>query len=404
MNTPRVAVAMALCLGLSHRAVGFRPIMRLFGNMSRKASPISMVSMGDVSTAKRLNWKSYRATAAPVPHVVPPKSPPNDPYGPIADNYRVEDIGNTRLVEIPNLSSNPDVKIFVKCEFENPGKSIKDRIALHIVTEAERSGQLTKGGTVVAASSGNTGAAIALICKARGYNAKVITNTKCSQEKVDALKRYGAEAIVTRSGIPADHPEHYQNLEISMVEENPSYFGVNQYDNLLNPEAYYRTLGPEIYEQTGGKVTHLFAAASTGGTVSGIGRYLKEQNPDVKVVCADPIGSIFHEYWDSGNLIQPTSFEVEGVGKDSIPGAMDFSLIDEMPQYHDRDAFKMCRWLYETTGLLVGGSTGLNVLAAAEMADKIEGPATMVCIAPDAGEKYLSKIFNEGWLKEKSLI
>lgn len=325
----------------------------------------------------------------------------------IVEQYDPANIGNTPLVEVQGLTSNPDVTIMMKCEFMNPGKSIKDRIALHIVNEAERTGKLLPGGTVVAASSGNTGAAIALLCKHRGYTAKVITSAKCSKEKVDALRTYGAETLVAPSGVPADHPDHYQNVELSICKENPSFFGVNQYDNQLNPEAYYLSLGPEIYEGTEGQISHLFAAASTGGTVSGIGRYLKKMNPNIQVVCPDPIGSIFFEYYTTGRLIEPQSFQVEGVGKDSIPQAMNFTLIDQMPQHHDKDAFAMCRYIYESTGMLVGGSTGLNLLAAAEMADSMEVDGekkVFVCIAPDAGEKYLSKIFNEEWLRSKKLL
>lgn len=235
----------------------------------------------------------------------------------------------------------------------------------------------------------------------------MITSAKCSKEKVDALRTYGAETLVAPSGVPADHPDHYQNVELSICKENPSFFGVNQYDNQLNPEAYYLSLGPEIYEGTEGQISHLFAAASTGGTVSGIGRYLKKMNPNIQVVCPDPIGSIFFEYYTTGRLIEPQSFQVEGVGKDSIPQAMNFTLIDQMPQHHDKDAFAMCRYIYESTGMLVGGSTGLNLLAAAEMADSMEVDGekkVFVCIAPDAGEKYLSKIFNEEWLRSKKLL
>ena len=213
----------------------------------------------------------------------------------------VKEIGNTPLVDLSKLSPNPNVKIYGKCEFMNPGLSIKDRIAKHILDVAEKSGQLKPGGTVVAASSGNTAAAISMMCAIRGYRAIVITNEKCSKEKVDCLYAYGAEVIVTPSGVPADHPEHYQNVEKRLCEENPDYYGVNQYDNPLNPEAYYLSLAPEIWE-TGQevKITHFVAAGSTGGTISGVSKYLKEQNSNVKCVCPDPYGSIFYEYWKNG--------------------------------------------------------------------------------------------------------
>jgi len=377
-----------------------------FSTLNALRSEQIMASSPESSPRPACAWKDYQVAfhAGEIPVQVPKEAPTS--FETIAEEYDPANIGNTPLVEISGLTSNPDVKIMLKCEFENPGKSIKDRIALHILTEAENNGKLLPGGTVVAASSGNTGAAIALLCKHKGYEAKVITSAKCSKEKVDALRTFGADTIVAPSGVPADHPDHYQNVELQLCKDNPSWFGVNQYDNLLNPDAYFRTLGPEIYEGTDGQVTHLFAAASTGGTVSGIGKYLKKMNPNIQIVCPDPIGSIFYEYYTSGKIVEPTSFQVEGVGKDSIPGAMNFNLIDQMPQHHDKDAFAMCRFIYENTGLLVGGSAGLNLLAAAEMADAMEQDGTekiFVCIGPDSGEKYLSKIFNESWLRSKKL-
>mmetsp|Transcript_30908 Transcript_30908/g.89791 ORF Transcript_30908/g.89791 Transcript_30908/m.89791 type:complete len:384 (-) Transcript_30908:409-1560(-) len=363
------------------------------------------VAARSASSGSASAWVQYRDLSRAGKGTVPAPETDAPSIQDVVAAYNPENIGNTRLVEMEGLTSNPLVKIFLKMEYENPGGSIKDRIALHIIDSAEKSGDLTPGGTVVAASSGNTGAAVSLLARARGYTPKIITNEKCSQEKVDALKGYGAELIVGPSGVPADHPDHYQNIELRLCEENANYFGVNQYDNLLNPEAYTLSLGPEIMEQTDGQVTHFFAGASTGGTISGTGGYLKNAKPGgVTVVCPDPVGSIFWEFYVNGNVIEPVSFQVEGVGKDSIPGAMSFSVIDDMPQYHDRDIFAMCRFVYETSGLCIGGSSGLNLCAAAELADRATEPGTYVCVAPDRGEKYLSKIFNEDWLRSKNLI
>jgi len=235
-----------------------------------------------------------------------------------------------------------------------------------------------------------------------------ITNEKCSDEKVNAFRAYGAEVIVTKSGLPPDHPDHYQNIETRLVAENPGWFGVDQYNNPLNPEAYYFTIAPEIWEQSNRKATHFIAAASTGGTVSGIGKYLKEVNPDLQVICPDPYGSIFYEYWASqGRVVPPCgSFEVEGVGKDSIPDNLDCGLIDAMPRVRDKDAFAMCRRLSTAEGLLCGGSTGVNVHAAVELAKTLpdDEEFTIVCVAPDSGVKYLSKIYNDVWLTEKGLM
>lgn len=319
-------------------------------------------------------------------------------------------IGNTKMVELKTITPRKDVKILLKCEFQNPGLSIKDRIAEHILNEAERTGKLKPGGTVVTASSGNTAAAFSMLCSVRGYKCVIITNTKCSEEKVNALKAYGAEIIVTRSDAPADHPDHYQNIETRLVAENPTWFGVDQYNNPKNPEAYYRTIAPEIWEQTNGQITHFVAAASTGGTVSGIGKYLKEKsNGRVKVICPDPVGSIFYDWWKSGGTVlkEKGSFQVEGVGKDSIPDNFDIGIIDDMPQVSDRDAFSMCHKLSKQEAVLAGGSTGVNVHAAVEIAKTLEVPegdvAVIVCIAPDSGIKYLSKIYNEEWLASKGL-
>eukprot|EP01135_Chromosphaera_perkinsii_P001796 Nk52_evm65s210 gene=Nk52_evmTU65s210 len=311
----------------------------------------------------------------------------------------VGEIGNTPLVDLSTLSANPNVKIYGKCEFMNPGLSIKDRIAKHILDVAEKKGDLKPGGTVVAASSGNTAAAISMLCAMRGYKAIVITNEKCSKEKVDTLYAYGAEVIVVPSGVPADHPEHYQNVEKRLCEENPSFYGVNQYDNPLNPEAYYLSLGPEIWEQTNGEVTHLVAAGSTGGTISGTSRFLKEKKESLKSICPDPYGSIFYDYWKDGKIVKPKSFLVEGVGKDSIPKAMDFSLIDDMPRISDKEAFDMCHRMAESEGMVVGGSGGLNVACAVKMSAELKEPSVIVAILPDSGVKYLTKIYNQNWLQ-----
>eukprot|EP00466_Bigelowiella_natans_P001953 jgi/Bigna1/92778/estExt_fgenesh1_pm.C_680001 len=312
-------------------------------------------------------------------------------------------IGGTPLVDVTNLA-NPKVegtRILAKCEFMNPGYSIKDRIVCHILEQAEKKGLLTPGMTIVAASSGNTGASTAMIASMKGYKSIIITSPKCSIEKQDAIRAYGAELIVTASGLKPDDPEHYMNMEHTLCERNPdTYFGINQYDNQLNPLAHYQTLGPEIWTQTDGTITHFVAAGSTGGTLSGTARYLKERSGgDVKVIMADPIGSVFYDYFKTGVLKKPGSFEVEGVGKENIPGAMDFGMIDDAIRVSDCEAFKMCHAMAKEEGILAGGSGGLNVFAASKLAEELDEPATIVTVLPDSGIKYLSKIYNEEWLK-----
>ena len=237
----------------------------------------------------------------------------------------------------------------------------------------------------------------------RGYRCILITNKKTSTEKVQQLHAYGADVIVTASGVPIDSPEHYQNVEKRLCEENPTWLGLNQYDNPLNPEAYYNTLGPEIWQQTNGQVTHFVAAGSTGGTVSGTARYLKEMNPNVQVIMPDPHGSIFYEKWAHNADVPPGKFEVEGVGKDSIPLALNLTCVDTMPRFSDAQAFGMCRTIAKKIGMMVGGSAGGNVHCAIELAKTLKGPATVVAILCDSGTKYLSKIFNDEWLSSKGI-
>jgi cysteine synthase len=316
-----------------------------------------------------------------------------------------KNVGQTPLLDLAPLlppgSLKDGVRVFGKCEFTNPSGSIKDRIVQHILEDAEKSGKISKGDTIVAASSGNTAASLAMFCAIRGYKCLLITNRKTSQEKLDQLSAYGAEVMITASGVPADDPEHYQNVELRLCEENPSYFGLNQYDNPLNPDAYFRTLGPEIWADTHGEVSHFVAAGSTGGTLSGTAKFLKMMNPDIQAVMPDPMGSIFYDMWKSNTLVAPGKFEVEGVGKDSIPGALDLDLIDAMPRFTDNEAFQTCRKMAQTMGVMVGGSAGGNAFAACQLAKSLDEPACVVTILCDSGVKYLSKIFNDDWMTEK---
>ena len=284
-------------------------------------------------------------------------------------------------------------QIYGKAEFLNPGFSIKDRIARNILEQAEKHGLLKPGMTVVAASSGNTGAATAMMCAMRGYDCVITTSSKCSEEKMNSIKAYGAKLLVTPSGVSIDDPNHYMNVPQTLIKEDPSkYFDVDQYDNLKNPEGHYKTLGPEIWDQTAGTVTHFLAAASTGGTVSGVGKYLKERSPNVEIILPDPVGSIFKEYFDKGTHGPAESFLVEGVGKDTVPGALDISLVDQVIQVTDEEAFRMCHRLAQKEGMLVGGSAGMNVHAAVTLANSLDAPATIVTVLCDTGIKYLTKV------------
>ena len=323
--------------------------------------------------------------------------------GPVQSNAL---IGGTPLIDVTSvLSLNPSkVKIYAKCEYMNPSGSIKDRIASYILQAAIDAGDLKEGMTVVAATSGNTGSAIAAACAIRGFDYIVITNKKCSIEKIDSMRAYGGTVIVAKSGVAADDPEHYQNIENTMVAENPGkYFGVNQYDNLNNALAYEATLGPEIIAQTKGLITHFVAGSSTGGTLTGTSRYLKAVNPEIKSVLADPRGSVL---WDNfvndvpENELIVGKWEIEGVGKDSIPGVLSWDVVDGAQRGDDASSFYTCRKVARDLGVLVGGSAGLNLHACAVLSGKIDN-GVIVTVLPDSGVKYLSKIFNDDWMNEK---
>jgi len=314
----------------------------------------------------------------------------------------VNTIGNTPLVRLQRLCPNPDVNILVKLEFFNPGSSIKDRIVQYIIDDAEKRGLLKPGGTIIENTSGNTGAAVAMLAAIRGYKAILTMPDKVSQEKQNSLKAFGAEIIVTATSEPPDSPEHYVNKAKQLAQDTPNSFRVDQYDNLLNPEAHYHTTAPEIWEQTGGHVDYFIASASTGGTISGIGKFLKEKNPKTKVIMPDPIGSIYYEYFKTGKIPKEgnCNYYLEGIGEDHLAKAIDFGVIDEVIPVHDKDAFAVTRDLAQKEGILAGGSSGANVWAAIELAKKIKGKANIVTVLPDSGVKYLSKIFDDHWMKE----
>jgi len=308
-------------------------------------------------------------------------------------------IGKTPLLDITGLSNprNPGTKVLGKAEYLNPGFSHKDRIIRNIITKAEASGALKPGFTVVCASSGNTGCSCAMVCAMKGYKCIIITSQKCSTEKMNSIKAFGCTLLVSKPG------EDYMQMEKDLAEENPNWFSVNQYANSNNPEAHFQTTGPEIYQQTSGTVTHFVMAGSTGGTISGVGNYLKSKNANVKVVLADPVGSVFTNYFRTGELGQGEKFLVEGVGKESLPGCLDCSVVDEVLPVSDKDAFYMCKQLARQEGIFVGGSAGLNAHAAVQLANQSEEAITIVTILCDNGIKYLTKVYNDEWLQANNV-
>jgi cystathionine beta-synthase len=314
-------------------------------------------------------------------------------------------IGNTPLVEIKTLNTNPYVTLLAKLEYLNPSGSIKDRIVHYIIEDAEKRGLLKPGGTIIENTSGNTGAAVAMIAAMKGYKAILTMPDKVSKEKQNALKAYGATIVVTPTNVSPESPEHYVNKAIQIAKETPNSFRINQYDNPKNPEAHYLSTGPEIWKQTNGKIDYFVASGSTGGTISGAGKYLKEKNPNLKIVMPDPIGSIYYHYFKTGVLPKEgnCNYLIEGIGEDHLAKAMDFSVLDEVLQFNDQQAFSTARELAQKEGILGGGSSGANIWGALQIAKRIKEPTTIVTIIPDGGIKYLSKMYDDEWMNKHQL-
>lgn len=312
-------------------------------------------------------------------------------------------IGNTPLVKLQKINPHSHIDIWVKLEFMNPSGSIKDRIVKHIIDDAEAKGLLQQGGIIVENTSGNTGAAAAMIGAIKGYKVILTMPDKVSIEKQNALKALGAEVRIYPTAALPDTPEHYVQAAKDIAAQTPNSFRINQYDNLLNPQAHYLTTGPEIWEQTQGKITHFVAAGSTGGTISGTSKFLKEKNPKLFTLMADPVGSIFYKYFKTGEIDPKEigTYFVEGVGEDHLTKAMDFSIVDDIIQFTDDKAFAMARLLAREEGIFGGGTGGANVWAALQLADRLTEPATIVTVIPDNGAKYLSKMYNDEWMREK---
>ena len=316
-------------------------------------------------------------------------------------------IGWTPLIRLNKVTRGIRTPVYGKAEFFNPGGSVKDRIGVPIIQQAEREGRLKPGGTIVEGTSGNTGVGLAIAAAIKGYRCIFTMPDKMSQEKVRLLKAFGAEVIITPTAVPPDSPDNYVMMAKRIAEETPNAILANQFYNDANPEAHYATTGPEIWEQTEGRITHFISSAGTGGTTTGAGRYLKERNPKLQVIVGDPVGSILAELWRSNGQTKPEGvpYKVEGVGQDKLPGTLDLSVIDEYQTVSDRDAFAMARRLTREEGLFVGGSSGLIAHVALHVARRIDDPkALVVALLCDTGERYLSKLYNDEWMRENQMM
>ena len=308
-------------------------------------------------------------------------------------------VGNTPLVRLNKIGSHLKANIYGKLEYLNPGGSVKDRVAFQIIEDAEEAGLLKPGGTIVEATSGNTGMGLALAAAVKGYKCVFVMPDKMSQEKIKGLRAFGAKVVITPTEVEPEDPRSYYCVSRRIADETPGAFYANQYHNQSNPKAHYKTTGPEIWKQTDGKIDVFISSAGTGGTISGTGRYLKEQNPDLQVVGVDPVGSIFYDYFHTGKITQAYGYKVEGFGEDFLPTTMNFDVVDDIIRVTDKECFDYTRRLVREEGLYCGGSSGGAVAGAIKYAEKLDRPLNIVVILCDSATRYLSKIFDDEWMR-----
>lgn len=313
-------------------------------------------------------------------------------------------VGHTPLVKLNKLVGPNDATVLVKLEFMNPGGSIKDRMALHILEKAEREGKLKPGGTIVENTSGNTGMGVALAAAVKGYKCIFTMPDKMSTEKINRLKALGAQVIVTPTNVPAEDPQSYYETAKRLARETPGAFYLNQYHNPDNIEAHYLSTGPEIWEQTEGKLDYFVAGLGTGGTMSGAGKFLKEKNPHIKNVGADPIGSVYEGYFRTGKMSTPHVYKVEGIGEDMLCGAMNFKVLDDIRQVDDKQCFVAARRLAREEGIFAGGSSGAAIHVAVQLAKEVGRGKTILAILPDSGSSYISKFYSDEWMRDNGFL
>lgn len=316
----------------------------------------------------------------------------------------LDTVGHTPLVRLNKVAAGLPCPVLAKLEAFNPGGSVKDRIGLAMVEAMEREGRLKPGGTIVECTSGNTGLGLAMVACVKGYKAAFCMPDKVSSEKVYLLKAFGAEVFLSPTAVEPEHPDSYYSVAKRISTERPGAVLMNQYHNPNNPLAHYRTTGPELWQQTQGRITHFVAGMGTGGTISGTGRYLKEQKASVQVVGADPVGSILKHYKETGEMAEARTYKIEGVGEDFIPTATDFSVVDSIMSCNDRDGLNMARRLAREDAIFVGGSAGMAAWVAIEVAKRARPDDLVVVLLPDTGERYLSKVHNDEWMRDNHLL
>jgi cystathionine beta-synthase len=317
----------------------------------------------------------------------------------------LEVIGDTPLVRLNRVTRGLRGLYLAKAEYLNPGRSVKDRIGASIIEEAERSGRLKPGGTIVESTSGNTGMGLAIVAAVKGYHTVFTLPDKMSMEKIRLLRAFGAEVIVTPTAVPHESPESYTEVAKKIVRETPNAILADQYNNPRNPETHYDTTGPEIWDQTDGQIDYFVCAIGTGGTITGAARFLKDKNPEIKVIGVDPRGSVLREYFYTKQMTPvPKTYKVEGIGQDYIPGVLDFRVIDEIVEADDRESFLMARRLTREEGMMVGGSAGTAVAGLMKVAHRFRESDVVVVLLPDSGERYLSKMYNDEWMQENGFL
>ncbi len=315
----------------------------------------------------------------------------------------LEAVGHTPLVKLNKVGSHVKAGIYVKAEYMNPGGSVKDRIGIHIVNQAEKLGLLKPGGTIVEATSGNTGMGLALVAAVRGYKTIFVMPDKQSEEKRQALRSVGAKVVICPTDVEPDDPRSYYCVSRRLADETPNAFYANQYHNPANPDAHYLSTGPELWEQTGGEMDVFVGGMGTGGTLSGTGKFLKEKKPGIKIVGVDPIGSLYYDLYKTGRMTKAHPYKVEGIGEDFVPSTMNLKMLDEVIQVTDRECFSTARDLIRKEGLLCGGSCGAAVAGAVKYAEMSGKAENIVVLLPDSSSRYLSKFLNDDWMRENGM-